>query len=71
MLGGYFRFDRVNAQLLGKLLPAVVHIKHEEPGATRLRRIVELISEEADEQRSARDLILECPQIGHTKKKER
>ena len=30
MLGGYFRFDRANAQLLVKLLPPVVHIRREE-----------------------------------------
>ena len=59
MLGGYFRFDRANAQLLVKLLPPVVHIRREEPEATRVRRIVELIGEEADAQRPGRDLILE------------
>jgi AraC-like DNA-binding protein len=59
MLGGYFRFDRANAQLLVKLLPPAVRIRREEPGATRLHRIVELISEEADEHRAGRDLILE------------
>jgi transcriptional regulator GlxA family with amidase domain len=59
MLGGYFRFDRANAQLLVKLLPSVIHIRREEPGATRLRRIVELIGEEADADRPGRVLILE------------
>lgn len=59
MLGGYFRFDRANAQLLVKFLPAVVHIRRDEPGATRLRRIVELIDEEAQANRPGRDLILE------------
>ena len=59
MLGGYFRFDRANAPLLVKLLPSVVHIRREEPGATRLRRIVELIGEEADAQRPGRGPILE------------
>jgi len=59
MLGGYFRFHRANAELLVKLLPAVVHVRREEPGAMRLQRIVELIGEEADAQRSGRDLILE------------
>ena len=38
MLGGYFRFDRANAQLLVRLLPSVIHIRREEPGAMRLRR---------------------------------
>lgn len=59
MLGGYFRFDRANAPLLVKLLPPVVHIRQDEPGATRLRRIVELIGEEADADRPGRVLILE------------
>jgi AraC-like DNA-binding protein len=59
MLGGYFRFDRANAPLLVKLLPSVVHVRREEPGATRLRRIVELIGEEADAHRAGRVLILE------------
>ncbi len=59
MLGGYFRFDRANAQLLVKLLPPVVHVRREEPGATRLHRIVELIGEEAEAQRPGQSLILE------------
>lgn len=59
MLGGYFHFDRTHAQLLVKLLPSVVHIRREEPGATRLRSIVELIGEEADAHRPGRVLILE------------
>jgi AraC-like DNA-binding protein len=59
MLGGYFRFDRANAPLLVKLLPSVVHVRGDEPGAFRLHRILELISDEAGAQRSGRDLILE------------
>ena len=59
MLGGYFRFDRANAPLLVKLLPPVVHVRREEPGATRLRQIVELIGEEANTDRPGRVLILE------------
>lgn len=41
------------------LLPPLVHIRREEAGATRLRRIVELIGEEADANRPGRELILE------------
>ena len=59
MLGGYFQFDRANAQLLVRLLPSVVHMRREETGAARLRRIVELIAEEANGSRPGRDLILE------------
>ena len=59
MLGGYFHFDRANAQLLVRLLPPVIHIRREEAGAARLHRIVELIGEEAAAQRPGRELILE------------
>jgi AraC-like DNA-binding protein len=59
LLGGYFRFDRANAQLLVRLLPSVVHIRRDEEGAARVRRVVELIGEEADTDRPGRDLILE------------
>ena len=59
MLGGYFHFDRANAQLLVKLLPPVVLIRREEAEATRVRRIVELIAEETNAHRPGRDLILE------------
>lgn len=59
MLGGYFLFDRANAQLLVRLLPPVVHIRRTEAGAARLRRIVALIGEEAVARRPGRDAILE------------
>ncbi len=59
MLGGYFSFDRANAPLLVKLLPPVVHIRREEPGSDRVRRIVELIADETDADRPGRALILE------------
>lgn len=58
-LGGYFRFDRANARLLVRLLPSMVFIRRSEPGASRVRRIVELIAEETAEHRPGRDLILE------------
>lgn len=59
LLGGYFHFDRENARLLVSLLPPVVQVRRDEPGASRLRRIVELIGEEAGADRPGRDLILE------------
>jgi AraC-like DNA-binding protein len=59
MLGGWFHVDRANAQLLVKLLPPVVHVRREDAGAARLRRVVELIGEEVDTDRPGRDLILE------------
>jgi AraC-like DNA-binding protein len=58
MLGGYFGFDRTNAQLLVKFLPSIVFVRRDERGAARLRRIVELIAEETTELRPGRDLIL-------------
>lgn len=58
MLGGYFRFDRANVQLLVRLLPPVVHIRRDEPGAARVRRIVEAIGDETAEPRPGRDLVL-------------
>jgi len=58
MLGGYFRFDRANAPLLVRLLPPVVHVRRDDPEATQLSRIVELIGEEANADRPGRDLIL-------------
>ena len=48
MLGGYFQFEPANAPLLSALLPRVVLVRHGEPGATRLHRLVELIADEAD-----------------------
>jgi AraC-like DNA-binding protein len=59
MLGGYFRFDHANSELLVKLLPAAVHVRKDEEGAARLMRVVELIAEEADADRPGRALILE------------
>ncbi len=59
MLGGYFRFDRANAQLLVKLLPPVVHVRGTESAATRLHRLVDLIGEEVQANSPGRDLILE------------
>lgn len=59
MLGGYFRFDRANARLLVRLLPPVVHVRRDEPGAERLRRIVALTTDEADADRPGRELVLQ------------
>lgn len=59
MLGGYFQFDRANAELVARLLPAAILVRHDESGASRLGRIVRLIAEEAGEQNRCRDLVLE------------
>lgn len=54
LLGGYFVFDSPDAGLLVSLLPAVVRVR----GADRLSILVRLVSEEASETRSGRDLVL-------------
>jgi transcriptional regulator GlxA family with amidase domain len=59
MLGGYFRFDRANAQLVLQLLPAVVCIRRGEPGASRLGRIAEMIAEETSADLPGREPVLE------------
>lgn len=58
MLGGYFVFDPTNAPLLVGLLPAVVHIKADDPGAERLTWIARAIGEESSTQRAGGDAIL-------------
>ncbi|NUP06302.1 MAG: AraC family transcriptional regulator [Polyangiaceae bacterium] len=58
-LGGYFHFDRANAQLIVGFLPSMIHIRRGEPGAARLRRVVELIREEASARLPGRELVLE------------
>ena len=41
-------WTKANAELVARLLPAAILIRRDEPGASRLGRIVELIAEEAD-----------------------
>lgn len=59
MLGGYFSFDRDNARLVLRLLPAMIHIRGSDRGATALRKLAELISDEATSDHPGRDLILQ------------
>ncbi|SEU38845.1 AraC family transcriptional regulator [Stigmatella erecta] len=54
MLGGYFVFDSPDAALLVSLLPALVHVR----GVERLPALVQLVRDEAGDQRSGRDLVL-------------
>ncbi|HEY0715183.1 MAG TPA: AraC family transcriptional regulator [Polyangia bacterium] len=54
LLGGYFVFDSPDAALLMSLLPAVIHVR----GVERLTTLVRLVGEEANQQRSGRDLVL-------------
>ncbi|WP_312164821.1 AraC family transcriptional regulator [Phenylobacterium sp.] len=54
LLGGYFVFDSPDADLLGPLLPPMVHMR----GAERLATLVRFLGEEADAQRPGRDLVV-------------
>lgn len=54
LLGGYFTFDAPDASVLVSLLPSLVHIR----GVERLAMLVRLVSDEALERRSGRDLVL-------------
>src|SRR5262252_80706 len=54
LLGGYFVFDSPDAALLVSLMPALVHVR----GVERLSLLVQLVGDEAKDQRSGRDLVL-------------
>jgi AraC-like DNA-binding protein len=54
LLGGYFVFDSPDTALLVTLLPALVHVRD----VARLSVLVRLISEETNQLRSGRDLVL-------------
>jgi AraC-like DNA-binding protein len=58
-LGGYFRVDRANAQLVVGFLPSMIVVRHGEPGSDRLRALVELVADETGGDRPGRQLILE------------
>ncbi len=58
-LGGYFHFDSANAPLVLRLLPSTIVVRRDEPGATRLRSLVERIGDEATSDRLGRELVLE------------
>jgi AraC-like DNA-binding protein len=59
MLGGWFKFDPANAPLLLTLLPVAIHVRRDDAGAARLRRVVELICGETNDERPGSDLILQ------------
>jgi len=54
LLGGYFVFDSRDVGLLVSMMPALVHVR----GAARLSTLTLLVGEEADAQRTGRDLVL-------------
>lgn len=54
MLGGYFRFDSPDADLLVMLLPSLVHVR----GAPRLATLVRLLADEAGTDRAGQELVM-------------
>lgn len=54
MLGGYFKFDSGDAELLVSLLPGQIHVR----GAERLSLLVKLVADEANGEKAGRDLAL-------------
>ncbi len=54
ILGGYFVFDSADSSLLVSLLPKQIHVR----GVARLSTLVELLIEEAAQERAGRDLVL-------------
>lgn len=59
LLGGYFRFETANAELLVGLLPVMVHIQGADVTAKRLVNTIELLADEALGERPGRNLIVE------------
>jgi len=58
ILGGLIRCEPANADLLIDLLPGLVHVPASEQAGARLRALVSLIRDEADDLRAGRDAIL-------------
>ena len=58
ILGGLIQCDPANADLLIGLLPRFVHVPASEQTGARLRALVSIIREEADDTRPGRDAIL-------------
>ncbi len=59
MLGGAFRIEPVNAELLTGLLPRLIHVRATEGDTTRLARLVHLLREECEADRPGREMILQ------------
>ncbi len=58
-VGGYFAFDAVGADLIGGLLPSIVHVEAQAHAARRLDTLAALLGEEAQEVRAGRSHVLE------------
>lgn len=57
-LGGSFLFERVNAALLLSLMPGLIHVPAGKGGASRLARLIELLSEECASEDAGKELII-------------
>ena len=57
-LGGSFAYERINAPLLLGLLPDLIHIPATQGQSSRLRRLIDLLSEECGADLPGKDLIL-------------
>jgi AraC-like DNA-binding protein len=57
-LGGSFMFERVNAALLLSLMPDLIHVPAGAGGASRLARLIELLSEECAREDAGKELII-------------
>lgn len=57
-LGGSFRFERINASLLLSLMPEMIYVPAAEKGASRLARLIELLSEECAGEDPGKELII-------------
>lgn len=58
-IAGHFELSPANADLLGRLLPSVIHIRSTEVAATRVGRLLAVIGDEATDRRPGRSLILD------------
>jgi AraC-like DNA-binding protein len=59
LLGGYFRFNVPNSEMLTQIVPAQIHIKCDDNSARRIAGIIGSLRDEALDQRPGRDLIIQ------------
>jgi len=59
LLGGYFRFNAPNSEMLTQILPAQIHIKCADNTARRIADTIGSLRGEALDQRPGRDLIIQ------------
>lgn len=59
IVGGYFEVDRVNTDLFAALLPRVVHVQAHDHPTDRLAKLLDLMSDEAREERPGRSVVVQ------------